>query len=54
MLLLVAFLLVLVFAGLGFALHALWVVAVVLLLLWLVGFAIGRGENAGSRHFYRW
>jgi hypothetical protein len=53
-LLLVAFLLVLIFAGLGFALHALWVVAVVLLLLWLVGFAVGRGENAGSRHFYRW
>jgi energy-coupling factor transporter transmembrane protein EcfT len=54
MLLLVAFLLVLLFAGLGFALHFLWVVAVVLLVLWLVGFAVGRGENAGSRRFYRW
>jgi hypothetical protein len=52
--LLVAFLVVLVFAGLGFALHALWIVAVVLLLLWLVGFAVGRGESAGSRRFYRW
>lgn len=54
MLLLVAFLLVLLFAGLGFALHFLWVVAVVLLVLWLVGFAVGRGENVGSRRFYRW
>lgn len=54
MLLLVAFLVVLLFAGLGVALHVLWVLAVVLLILWLVGFAIGRGENAGSRRFYRW
>jgi hypothetical protein len=54
MLLLLAFLVVLLFAGLGFALHVLWVVAVVLLVLWLVGFALGRGENAGGRRFYRW
>jgi hypothetical protein len=54
MVLLAAFLVVLVFAGLGFALHVLWIVAVVLLLLWLVGFAVGRGESAGSRRFYRW
>jgi hypothetical protein len=54
MLLLLAFLVVLLFAGLGFALHFLWVVAVVLLVLWVVGFALGRGENAGSRRFYRW
>jgi len=54
MLLLLAFLVVLLFAGLGFALHLLWIVAVVLLALWLVGFAVGRGENAGSRRFYRW
>jgi hypothetical protein len=54
MLLLLAFLVVLIFAGLGFALHFLWIVAVVLLVLWLVGFAIGRGEGAGKGHFYRW
>jgi len=54
MLLLLAFLVVLLFAGLGFALHLLWIVAVVLLALWLVGFAVGRGESAGSRRFYRW
>jgi hypothetical protein len=54
MVLLLAFLLVLVFFGLGFALHFLWIVAVVLLVLWLVGFALGRGESAGSHRFYRW
>jgi hypothetical protein len=26
----------------------------VLLVLWLVGFAVGRGENAGTHRFYRW
>jgi Family of unknown function (DUF5670) len=54
MLLLLAFLVVLLFAGLGFALHLLWIVAIVLLVLWLVGFAIGRGEGAGKGRFYRW
>jgi hypothetical protein len=29
-------------------------VAAVLLLLWLVGFAVGRGEGAGRHGFYRW
>lgn len=47
-------LLVLVFAGLGFAAHLLWIVAVVLLVLWLVGFALGKGETAGRRNWYRW
>ncbi len=54
MIILLAFLLVLLFAGLGFALHFLWILAGVLLVLWLVGFVVGRGERAGSRHFYRW
>lgn len=54
MLLILALLLVLLFFGLGFTAHLLWIVAVVLLVLWLVGFAIGRGEGAGRHHFYRW
>ncbi len=54
MLLVLALLVVLLVAGLGFALHVLWIVAAVLLVLWLVGFVVGRGESAGSRHFYRW
>jgi hypothetical protein len=55
MIVLVALLLVLLFAGLGTAVHLLWVVAAVLLLVWLFGFAVGHGESAGSRRgWYRW
>lgn len=54
MLILLVFLIVLLVAGLGFALHFLWIVAAVLLILWLVGFAVGRGEGAGRHGFYRW
>lgn len=54
MVVLLAFLLVLLFFGLGFALHFLWIVAAVLLVLWLIGLVLGRGESAGSRRFYRW
>jgi uncharacterized membrane protein len=54
MLVVLALLVVVLFFGLGFALHALWVLAIILLVLWLIGFAIGRGEGAGSHRFYRW
>jgi hypothetical protein len=54
MVLLFALLLVLIFFGAGFALHLLWVAAVILLVLWLVGAALGRGESAGRHRFYRW
>lgn len=54
MVILLALLLVLLFFGLGFALHLLWIVAVVLFVMWLIGLALGRGENAGSHRFYRW
>ena len=54
MLLILALLLVLLFAGVGFAVHFLWIVAVILFVLWLVGFALGRGESAGRHRFYRW
>jgi hypothetical protein len=54
MILLLALLVVLLFAGVGFALHFLWIVAVIFLVIWLVGFALGRGESAGRHHFYKW
>jgi hypothetical protein len=44
-------LLVLLLGGLGFALHVLWIVAAVALVLWLVGFAV-RGTDGGR--WYRW
>jgi hypothetical protein len=54
MVILLALLLVALFFGLGFAIHALWIIAVVLLVLWVVGLAVGRDEAAGSHRFYRW
>jgi hypothetical protein len=54
MVLLLVLLLVLLFFGLSFAVHLLWIVAVVFFVLWLVGAALGRGESAGRHRFYRW
>jgi hypothetical protein len=50
-LILLILLLALLFGGLGFAVHALWIIAVVLFITWLIGFAVHSGE--GSR-WYRW
>ena len=54
MVILLVLLVVLLFAGIGFALHFLWILAAIFFFMWLVGFALGRGENAGRHHFYRW
>lgn len=53
-LILLVLLLILLFAGLGFALHFLWILAAIFLVFWLAGVALGRGEGAGSHHFYGW
>jgi hypothetical protein len=51
-LILVVLLLALLLGGLGFMAHLLWIVAAVVLVLWLVGFvATGAGEG---RRWYRW
>lgn len=47
-----AFILVLIFFGIGFAVHVLWIVAVVLFLLWLIGFFV-RGLEGHRRSWYR-
>ena len=54
MVLILALLLVLILFGAGFAVHLLWIAAVIFAVLWLVGFGLGRGEGAGRHHFYRW
>jgi hypothetical protein len=54
MVVLLALLVVLIVAGLGFTIHLLWVAAAILLALWIIGLVIGRGEHAGSQRFYRW
>ena len=59
MLILLGLLLVLLFFGLGFTLHALWIVAVILFIAWLIGLVIGNGflswfaENQARTLFYR-
>ncbi len=52
----VALLVVLILGGLGFALHVLWWVAVIALVVWLLGFLLRTGGAAvGSRRrWYRW
>jgi hypothetical protein len=42
-------LLVLIIAGVGIALHALWIIAGVLLVIWLVGFLVGGAEHRWYR-----
>jgi hypothetical protein len=48
-LILLLLLLVLILAGAGFALHVLWIVAVVFAIFWIAGVASGRGEGVGCR-----
>lgn len=43
--LLVVLILALIFGGLGFVAHVLWIVAIVLGIAWLVGFALRSGRN---------
>jgi fatty-acid desaturase len=47
-----------VFGGLGFAVHLLWIVLVIAVVLWLIGFFVGGAAHAaggGRRRWYgRW
>ncbi|MFD5463926.1 hydrophobic protein [Kitasatospora sp. NPDC127059] len=53
--LLLVLLLALILFGVGFALKALWWVAVVVLVVWLLGFVVRGTSSAGSRgRWYRW
>jgi hypothetical protein len=46
-------LLVLILFGAGFAVHLLWIVAVVAAIAWVAGFALRRGEGASGRSLRR-
>ena len=48
---LLVLLLALILGGLGFAVHLLWIFAVIVAVVWLVGFAFRSGE---SSRWYRW
>ncbi|MFF8772598.1 hydrophobic protein [Kitasatospora sp. NPDC015120] len=47
-------LLALVLGGAGFAVHALWWIALLVLALWLLGFVFRSGGRAGGSRWYRW
>jgi hypothetical protein len=51
----VLLLLLAIFGGLGFAVHVLWYVLIIAVLLWLIGFFVGGASSAGGRRWYgRW
>lgn len=52
---LLVLLLILILFGAGFALEALWYIAIAVLVVWLLGFVL-RGTNAGGSRgrWYRW
>jgi hypothetical protein len=54
--LIILLLIVALFGGLGFAVHLLWIVLVVAVVLWLLGFLVGGAEaGIGRRRWYgRW
>jgi hypothetical protein len=51
---LLVLLLALILGGLGFAVHILWWIALIVLVLWLVGFVVRAGEGTSRGRWYRW
>jgi len=56
LIILAVLLLALILGGLGFAVHVLWWIALIVLAIWLLGFLFSAVEGAGSRRrrWYRW
>lgn len=55
-LILAVLLIALILGGLGFAVHVLWWIALIVLAIWLLGFLFRTVESAGGRRrrWYRW
>jgi membrane protein YdbS with pleckstrin-like domain len=51
---LLVLLLALILGGLGFVLHVLWWIALVVLAIWLIGFLVRVGEGSARSRWYRW
>ena len=51
---LLVLLLALLLFGFGFAVHVLWWIALIVLVIWLVGFAVRVGEGSSRGRWYRW
>ncbi|MFF7240064.1 hydrophobic protein [Streptomyces collinus] len=53
--LLLVLLLALILFGAGFALKALWLIAVIVLVVWLLGFVVRTVDSGGRKgRWYRW
>jgi hypothetical protein len=53
--LLLVLLLAIILLGAGFALHLLWWIAVVVIVLWALGFLVrGTHSGGGRNRWYRW
>jgi uncharacterized membrane protein YecN with MAPEG domain len=54
--LIVLLLILAIFGGIGFAVHILWIVLAIAVVLWLLGFLFrgGTAAGAGRRGWYRW
>ncbi|HEY4021499.1 MAG TPA: hydrophobic protein [Pseudonocardiaceae bacterium] len=53
-LILLVLLLAIVLGGVGFMVHALWIAAGVVLVLWLLGFVVRAAEGVGGGRRARW
>ncbi len=42
----------LIFGGLGFAAHVLWLVLIAAIVVWVLGFFVGGASGSGSRRWY--
>jgi hypothetical protein len=51
---LLVLLLALILGGLGFAIHILWWIALIVLVIWLIGFVVRMGEGGSRGRWYRW
>ena len=47
-------LLALLLGGLGFAIHILWWIALIVLVVWVLGFLLRAGEGGSRSRWYRW
>ena len=53
-LILIVLLLALLLGGLGFAIHILWWIALIVLVIWILGFLFRVGEGGSRSRWYRW
>ena len=53
-LILAILLIALILGGLGFVLHLLWWIALIVFVLWLLGFLFRAADGGSRRRWYRW